>query len=128
MCFVWPAQTFIQQTGEPEVVPGTIGLVYDDLDFDEVLARLRGATDGAMNAAGSDSSSGDSNSSNDGGIGSSLFEGTKFAWREEREDVPGEEDGTTTSTVVSVTCPYGEWVGVNPNNHLEAEAHTIVAM
>ncbi|CAM9145366.1 unnamed protein product [Scytosiphon promiscuus] len=94
--------------GEPQVVPGTIGLVYDDLDFDEAVARLKGTTGGAMEPAGVSSSSGDINGDSKGDSkGGNLLESTKFAWQEERENVSGEEEGEHTQRTVSVTCPYG---------------------
>ncbi|CAM9372188.1 unnamed protein product [Pylaiella littoralis] len=66
--------------GEPQVVPGTIGLVYDSGDLVEVLTRLKSATSGDVD----------------------RFDGTEFGWREAKG---GEEKA---NTLVEVTCPYGE--------------------
>ncbi|CBJ27429.1 conserved unknown protein [Ectocarpus siliculosus] len=71
--------------GEPQVVPGTIGLVYGSSDLAEVIARL---TENAI-------TNGNENNRKN------ALEGTKFAWREEKEE-GGEETG-----YVDVTCPYG---------------------
>ncbi|CAM9301452.1 unnamed protein product [Ectocarpus fasciculatus] len=71
--------------GEPQVVPGTIGLVYGGSDLAEVIARL---TENAV-------SNGNENN------GKNALEGTKFAWREEKEE-GGDQTGH-----VDVTCPYG---------------------
>ncbi|CAM9591845.1 unnamed protein product [Ectocarpus sp. 4 AP-2014] len=71
--------------GEPQVVPGTIGLVYGGSDLVEVIARL---TENAV-------TNGNENDRKN------ALEGTKFAWREEKQE-GGEETG-----YVDVTCPYG---------------------
>lgn len=73
-------------TGEPQVVPGTIGLVYDSTDLTEVVSRLRSAA-GKVSGGGGDSDY--------------PLEGTKFALRE-RGDEEAEEEG-----YVEVVCPYG---------------------
>lgn len=75
-----------KNTGEPQVVPGTIGLVYRGSDLAEVIARL---TENAV-------SNGNENN------GKNALEGTKFAWREEKGE-GGDQTGH-----VDVTCPYGE--------------------
>lgn len=77
-------------TGEPQVVPGTIGLVYDSPDLAEVVSRLKSAT-GKASGNGDDSHH--------------ALEGTKFAWR---ETGGGDEEEKDT---VEVVCPYGTWVG-----------------
>lgn len=77
-------------TGEPQVVPGTIGLVYDPQELAEVVSRLKSATV-KVNAGG------------DGG--DHALEGTKFAWRETGDG--DEEEGD----IVEVVCPYGTRVG-----------------
>lgn len=69
-----------EKIGEPQVVPGTIGLVYDSGDLVEVLTRLKSATSGDVD----------------------RFDGTEFGWREAKG---GEEKA---NTLVEVTCPYGE--------------------
>lgn len=75
-----------QKTGEPQVVPGTIGLVYDSRDLAAVLSRLTRA----------------SNSVDERGGDRAMLEGTEFRWREAEGGEEKEEK------FVDVTCPYGE--------------------
>lgn len=83
---VRPAPT----AAEPQVVPGTIGLVYDPPDLAEVVSRLRSAT-GKASADGDDSNH--------------ALEGTKFEWRETGNGGGEEEEEGN----VEVVCPYGEF-------------------
>eukprot|EP00752_Nemacystus_decipiens_P014340 g12758.t1 len=81
--------------GEPQVVPGTIGLVYDPPDLAEVVSRLRSAA-GKAGVGGGDSDF--------------PLEGTKFALREPGDGEAGGEDS------VEVVCPYGNVYRLHKRN------------